>query len=69
MEVDPPEIQKEGCIFCLYCEKACPEGAIEGDWTLIKKVTRGNLEKYVAALKEAEMEGKFRPHLDYEKII
>ena len=69
MEVDPPEIQKEGCIFCLFCEKACPEGAIEGDWTLIKKVTRGNLEKYVAALKEAEKEGKFRPHLDYEKII
>jgi len=69
MEADPPDIQKEGCIFCLYCEKACPEGAIEGDWTLIKKVTRGNLEKYVTALKEAETEGKFRPYLDYEKII
>jgi len=69
MEADPPKIQKEGCIFCLYCEKACPEDAIEADWTLIKKVTRGNLKKYVTALKEAEKEGKFRPHVDYEKII
>jgi len=69
MEADPPEIQKEGCIFCLYCEKACPEEAIEADWTLIKKVTRGNLKKYVTVLKDAEKEGKFRPHVDYEKII
>ena len=69
IEADPPDIQKEGCIYCLYCEKACPEGAIEGDWTLIKKITRSNLKKYVTALKEAEKEGKFRPHVDYEKII
>ena len=34
----------------MYCEKACPEDAIEADWTLIKKVTRGNLEKYVAMM-------------------
>jgi len=66
---DPPEIQKEGCIFCLYCEKACPEGAIEADWAFIKKMTRGNLKKYVSVLKEAEKDGKFRPYVDYEKII
>ncbi len=68
MEVEPPEIQKEGCIFCLFCEKMCCEGAIEADWTLAKKMTRDNLSKYVSVLKEAEKQGKFRPYVDYEKI-
>jgi ferredoxin len=66
---DPPEIQNIGCIYCLYCQKACPEDAIEADWTMVKNATRGNLKKYVAVLKEAEKEGKFRPYVDYEKIV
>ncbi len=28
-----------------------------------------HLNKYVAELKEAEKEGRFRPYVDYEKII
>lgn len=69
IEIDPPEIQKEGCIFCWYCEKLCPKGAIEADWTNIRKAARGNLGRYVKILKEAEIQGKFRPYVDYEKII
>ena len=69
IEANPPEIQKEGCIFCLYCEKSCPEGAIQADWEIAKKITRGNLAKYVTELKEAEKQGKFRPYVDYTKII
>ena len=69
IEADPPEIQNEGCIFCLYCEKLCPEGAIEADWELMRAGGKGNLKKYVQALKEAELKGKFRPYVDYEKII
>ncbi len=69
VEVNPPEIQKEGCIFCAYCEKLCPEGAIEADWTMTRKGAKGNLKGYVKALREAELQGKFRPYVDYEKII
>ena len=69
IEVEPPEIQNEGCIYCLYCEKLCPEGAIEADWELTKKLTKGNLKKYIKALKESELQGKFRPYVDYESII
>lgn len=69
IEADPPEVQNKGCIYCLYCEKSCPEGAIEADWELTKKLTQGNLKKYVKALKESELQGKFRPYVDYESII
>ncbi len=69
VESDPPEIQNEGCIYCCYCEKSCPEGAIDTDWEMMRKSVRGNLKKYVRALKEAENQGKFRPYVDYEKII
>ncbi|MFX1260019.1 MAG: EFR1 family ferrodoxin [Promethearchaeota archaeon] len=69
VETDPPEIQKEGCIFCLFCEKLCPEGAIETDWTTIRRESKPYLKRYVKALKEAELQGKFRPYVDYEKII
>lgn len=69
IESDPPEIQREGCIFCWYCEKLCLEGAIEADWTIMRKINRGNLKRYVSELKTAEKIGKFRPHIDYEKII
>jgi ferredoxin len=64
-----PKIQMEGCIYCMYCEKICPEGAILVDWEDTKKGLSGNLAKYVAELKEAEKEGRFRPYVDYEKII
>ena len=69
IDAAPPEIQKEGCIFCLYCEKCCPEGAIQTDWEVTRKMLIGNLAKYVAELKEAEKQGKFRPYVDYSKII
>ena len=69
MEADPPEIQKDGCIFCWYCEKLCPEKAIEADWSLPRKIFKGNLKKYMKELKKAEEQGKFRPYVDYEKII
>ena len=68
VEVDPPEIQKEGCISCWYCEKACPEGAIEADWSMMEKASKSNLLGYIEALKQAESEGKFRPYVDYENI-
>ena len=68
ISVDPPEIQKEGCIFCWACEKICPEGAIEADWTDMQTTFKGNLRKYVKLLKAAEAEGKFQPHIDYQKI-
>lgn len=69
VEASPPEIQKEGCIFCWFCEKLCPEGAIEADWAFMRENARSNLRKYVKLLKEAEEQGKFRPHLEYEKIF
>ena len=69
IDATPPQIQKEGCIYCLYCEKVCPEGAIEVDWEAVKKFTRGNLKKYVEELKEAEKQGKFRPYVDYTRIV
>ena len=68
VEVDPPEIQKEGCISCWYCEKACPEGAIEADWSMMEKASKSNLLGYIDALREAEEQGKFRPYVDYENI-
>ena len=68
VEVDPPEIQKEECIFCWYCEKACPVGAIEANWSLMRKGSKANLVGYIEALKEAESQGKFRPYVDYENI-
>lgn len=67
-EADPPEIQKEDCIFCWFCEKSCPEGAIEADWSLMEKGSKGNLIGYIEALKEAEIQGKFRPYVDYQNI-
>lgn len=69
IESDPPEVQMEGCIYCLYCEKTCPKGAIIADWGQMIRMSRGNLKLYVEALKEAENQGKFRPYVDYEKII
>ena len=69
VEKDPPEIQNDGCISCWYCEKGCPEDAIEADWTGMREAARPNLKKYIEILKEAEREGKFRPHVDYEKIF
>ena len=69
MDADPPEIQKDGCIYCMYCEKLCPERAILADWDSAKKLSRGNLKKYAKALKEAEEQGRFRPYVEYEKII
>lgn len=69
IQADPPEIQKKGCIFCLYCQKACPEGAIEADWSALTEMTRGNLAKYVEVLKAAEKAGRFRPYVDYQKIV
>jgi Fe-S-cluster-containing hydrogenase component 2 len=69
MEAEPPEFQKPGCIFCLFCQKICPEGAIETDWSIVSEFTRPNLKKYVNELKEAEKQGKFTPYVDYEKII
>lgn len=68
VDAEPPQIQKEGCISCWFCEKICPENAIEADWSFIKKSSRGNLKKYIEALKEGERQGKFRPYVDYEKI-
>jgi flavodoxin/NAD-dependent dihydropyrimidine dehydrogenase PreA subunit len=69
VEADPPEIQKEPCIFCGYCEKACPEGAIKADWKLMRVGSKGILKLYVQELKKGEEQGKFRPYVDYEKII
>lgn len=69
VESDPPEIQSEGCIYCLYCEKSCPEGAIIADWKRMRRSSKGNLKLYVSELKKAEDKGKFRPYVDYEKII
>jgi hypothetical protein len=47
----------------------CPTNAIEANWDDFAKGARGNLEKYVKELEKAEAEGKFRPHVDYKKII
>lgn len=68
IEADPPAIQMEGCIFCWFCEKLCPVEAIEADWSAARESSKGNLKKYIKILREAEREGKFRPHVDYEKI-
>jgi flavodoxin/Fe-S-cluster-containing hydrogenase component 2 len=69
VEADPPEIQKASCIYCWYCEKLCPVHAIRADWRSFSDSARSNLGKYVEILQEAEADGKFRPHLDYKKIV
>jgi flavodoxin/ferredoxin len=69
IEAHPPVIQKEGCIFCWLCEKLCPAGAIEADWSKARESSKSNLKKYIEILREAEKAGKFRPHVDYEKIV
>ncbi|MFC1669364.1 DUF362 domain-containing protein [Spirochaetota bacterium] len=69
IEANPSEIQNEGCIYCWYCEKLCPDNAIEADWTMMTEGAKKNLAKYIEILKEAEREGKFRPQIDYEKIV
>lgn len=65
ISTNPPEIQKEGRIFCWFCEKVCPTGAIEADWSIIRANTKSNLRKYIKLLEEAEKQGKFRPYVDY----
>ncbi len=69
IEQDPPIIQDEACIFCWLCEKVCPAGAIEADWSAMAQASRGNLQKYVEELRLAERAGRFRPYVDYEKIM
>jgi len=69
MEADPPQLQKEGCIYCWYCEKVCPAGAITADWAEFARNSRSNLARYVEELEKAEAEGRFRPCLDYRKIV
>ncbi|MDD1779098.1 MAG: EFR1 family ferrodoxin [Candidatus Helarchaeota archaeon] len=69
IDIANKQIQKEGCIFCWFCEKSCPEAAIEADWSLMNKWARTNLKKYVKILEAEEAEGKFRPYVDYRKII
>jgi flavodoxin/NAD-dependent dihydropyrimidine dehydrogenase PreA subunit len=69
IEAEPPQIQKANCIYCWYCEKRCPVRAIRADWSSFAKNARSNLAKYVEILQKAEAEGKFRPYLDYKKIV
>lgn len=68
VEITPPEIQKEGCIYCWNCQKSCPVGAIEADWSVMEKISKKNLLRYIDILKEAEEKGTFRPHVDYKNI-
>lgn len=69
IDIANQEIQKEGCIFCWFCEKSCPEHAIEADWALMQNWAKQNLKKYIKILAEEEAKGKFRPYVDYRKII
>ncbi|MHA1129522.1 MAG: hypothetical protein ACTSQQ_01830 [Candidatus Helarchaeota archaeon] len=42
------------------------------EFTILRQMRVGaklNFRKYVKLLKEAEAEGKFRPYVDYQKII
>jgi flavodoxin/ferredoxin len=65
VEADPPRIQ-DPCICCFYCEKICPEYAIEADWGPLFEVgeelgiVKYHLDSYFRELKKAEAEGKFR---------
>ena len=68
IDIEKLEIQKEGCLFCWFCEKACPAGAIEADWSFMRENLKWNLKNYVKDLKKAELQGRFRPYVDYESI-
>ena len=63
ISADPPSIQ-EPCIYCWNCAKICPTCAIETDWSGLVAMAPGNYERYIQALKNAEVRGEFRWHVD-----
>jgi ferredoxin/flavodoxin len=64
---DPPRIQNP-CIYCWYCAKVCPHGAIEADWTALEKAAPGNYARYIRALNDAEKRGEFRWLMDPDTL-
>jgi len=64
---DPPQIQNP-CIYCWNCVNICPEAAIEADWSGQVKLAPKLLESYRYWLNAAATQGKFRWHIDPERI-
>ena len=63
VSADPPSIQ-DPCIYCWNCAKICPACAIETDWSVLVAMAPGNYERYIQALKNAEVRGEFRWHVN-----
>lgn len=63
LSVDPP-VLKKGCIECWFCEKICPQGALECDWApLAQGVTAWIRIKYPPAVDKAEARGRLRRYV------
>jgi ferredoxin len=70
LSVDPPIIAKP-CMFCEFCCRLCPTGALDMDeWVKAAAVTCENMypEMLLPALDKAEAAGIFRRLLPKEKI-
>jgi flavodoxin/NAD-dependent dihydropyrimidine dehydrogenase PreA subunit len=67
--VDPPILAKP-CLDCEFCARICPTGALDmGEWVEgMIAMTGGNGDKMLAALEQAEKEGKFRRLIPIEKV-
>lgn len=68
LSISPPRFA-EPCMNCLFCEKICPQGAIEVDFREAVKIFRWRTEHvYEPILARAEAEGSFRRLVPLEKV-
>lgn len=67
LSVSPP-IFARNCVPCYFCEKICPEGAIEVDYDSAAEEARQKLPALEELLDKAEAEGRFRRLVPLEKI-
>ncbi|HJX13425.1 MAG TPA: flavodoxin domain-containing protein [Dehalococcoidales bacterium] len=64
-----PQILKETCDRCSYCEQICPRGAIEFDWKpIVKIVDEDAIRRFTEVSREAEANRGFRRLVPLEKV-
>lgn len=70
LSVTPVVLQGEGCIYCCFCEKICPTGAVNGDWEFLARSFKKTMLH--GALRDAERgkaKGYYRPLVDFGEVI
>ena len=63
----PPRVQ-EPCVYCWNCVNICPQAAIEADWSSQIRLAPRLLARYRYWLTVAATQGKFRWHIDPDKL-